>query len=673
MRAVLLLCVAGLASCGDNVRPTTVTIVAGEPAWVPALGELARLTPGDRVALGSVHADATFSIQVVDDQAIPTEGFAIERLDARTWRVHANDLLGAQYGAAAALENLGIRYRHPTDPEIPATLAYAPTTPEGEVQRPAVRVRGIHLHTLHPIEAHFAFVELGPGSANDAHRIVDWVVKNRGNYFQWAALNFDPAQYPTWKAYTQELIAYAHLRGVRVGLDIQLFGQSNLQNAFDLSEDKTGTIPIHDEVAAKLPQVVDGLPFDVYQLTFGEFFDEAPDRFIAAVNEVQAQLAALAPRAELHGLVHDGATQRVTYMGQDLIYYFLIKFASPAIIPDIHTTMFFDMFEDAGGAYHHDDFHEHLAYLEERMCAGRPAAYHPEDAYWVAFDDSVPQWYPLYLRSRWLDLDQLRARPCWPLDEHLLFSSGFEWGYWMNDVAALRASYTLPASSEALVASVAPAGTADVVDRVIAIQHDALIGQRLAAYVASRDASMDLGRSLGIVSQPDRTTFDDLAAMPSLAAWFEPMILAPLVAYRDALAAIPAPAAGDRWRAEIADGLAIDVVRADFVIAAYRATLAHLSGDAATARARYQDAQDALARARAIVDRRHAALHDFAATSADAAVSAHGRLTSRGENYTYYQYGYLYQADTLCFWHRELDQVGAILGVSTETPPNCIL
>ena len=48
------------------------------------------------------------------------------------------------------------------------------------------------------------------------------------------------------------------------------------------------------------------------------------------------------------------------------------------------------------------------------------------------------------------------------------------------------------------------------------------------------------------------------------------------------------------------------------------------------------------------------------------------RLLDRGINQTYYQYGYLRNADTLCFWNRELLQVGAILGNTTETPPNCL-
>src|SRR5262249_19010697 len=153
-----------------------------------------------------------------------------------------------------------------------------------------------------------------------------------------------------------------------------------------------------------LPIITEATPFDVYDLSFGEFFDADPSKFIDAVNEVAKQLRARAPSAEMHALVHVGATQRVQFMGQNLIYYFLVKFADPAIVPDIHSVMYYDLFEDAGGAYHHTDFSEHREYLRERMCAHQKVAYHPETAYWIAFDNSVPTLVPLYAHSRFLDL-----------------------------------------------------------------------------------------------------------------------------------------------------------------------------------------------------------------------------------------------------------------------------
>ncbi|HUJ62101.1 MAG TPA: hypothetical protein VLX92_26525 [Kofleriaceae bacterium] len=669
--AVVLAC---LAACGDDVRGS-VTIVTS--SWVGPLREYAALTPGELVAVDDLDplpsADAPgFQIGVVDDPALPAEGYRIDPVAgaARSWIVHAHDALGAQYGVSDALEHLGFRFRHPYDPYVPAGAALR-SPPDGIVHAPQTRVRGFQLHTLHPIESFFAF---WAGDRDDAHRIIDWVIKNRGNYLQWVALDdiLDPQRRAEWQAFTRELIDYAHGRGIRVGINIQLFSQSSLQQALTLVNDST--TPVDDQIAANLPVVVDGLPWDVYSLSFGEFFDADPQAFIDAVNQVALQLKVAAPGAEMHAVVHVGGTQLVTYMGQTLIYYFLVQFVDPSVIPDIHTVMYYDLFESAGGAYQMMDFSPHRTYLLQKMCASQKAAYFPETAYWIAFDDSVPTFLPLYVRTRLYDLAQLRAAappPCGPLDEQLIFSSGWEWGYWLNDVAALRASYELPDSQQALIADqLAPdlgEAAATVVSDLADLEHDALIGQGLAAYFASRDALIDAGRALGVISQPDRMTFDDLvAAPPDQVAAFQTSVMAPLGDFADALDVIEHRSERlhlppDRWASELRDGIAIDRARAHFIWAAYQAVLAHLAGDDAGAEQSRADASAWLDQAAMIVAHRDADLHD-----------PHREILQRALNATVYPFGYLYQADVLCYWHRELDQVDAVLGNSDLTPPSCV-
>ena len=69
-------------------------------------------------------------------------------------------------------------------------------------------------------------------------------------------------------------------------------------------------------------------------------------------------------------------------------------------------------------------------------------------------------------------------------------------------------------------------------------------------------------------------------------------------------------------------------------------------------------------RARAVVERRHAAMHDR-----DPA-----RLVAvRARTLTFYQYGYLREADRLCFWERELILAkNALLGMDGRVP-GCVL
>jgi hypothetical protein len=660
--AVLVAC---LVACGDNV-PGDVTVVA--TTWTDALGSFASV--GVTIESGSPPTADTkgFQIGVTDDPAMPAEGYRIDLVAgaSRTWLVHAHDVLGAQYGVAAALEHLGYRFRHPFDPYIPIDRRPV-DEPLGVVHRPDVRVRGFQLHTLHPIESYYAF---WGGRTDDAHRIIDWLVANRGNFLQWVALDDirDPARHADWQSQTRELIDYAHAHGVRVGINLQLFSQSSLQNALTLVDSSTAPVP--DQIAANLPLLTDGLPWDVYSISFGEFFDADPQAFLDALNEATRQLHALAPGAEVHAVVHVGGTQLVTYMGQTLLYYFLVKFADSSIIPDIHTVMYYDLFEDAGGAYQMQDFSAHRQYLLDRMCAGQPAAYFPETAYWIAFDDSVPLMLPIYVRTRQLDLAQLRAAGCGPLDEHLIFSSGWEWGYWLHDTATLRASYELPtAPGDAIAEQLAPelGAAAPVISDLADVQHDALIGQRLAAYMASRDALIDAGRTIGVVSQPDRVTFDDLVAdTPDARSAFATNVLAPLAEHASALDALDARLEAldlpdERWASELRDGLAVDRERAHFIHDAYAAILAHLAGDELGAAKARDLANSALLRATEFVHHRHGDLHDPDRT-----------IIGRDANSTVYAFGYLYMADQLCYWHRELDQVDSILQNTSITAPSCV-
>ncbi|MDX2087219.1 MAG: hypothetical protein SFX73_05190 [Kofleriaceae bacterium] len=663
--AVLPLLLLAFVGCGDDIRGN-ITIVT-PTQWEPALGELAKLTNYTGL---SVNADPGngYQIVVVDDESIPTEGYQLA-VEGSTIRVAAHDLLGAQFGVSAALEGMGFRFRHPLEPYVP----FEPTIGDvdSDVHQPDIRVRGLQLHTLHPIEGYFAFWEPGAGSTNEAHRIIDWVVKNRGNFLQWVPLDniMQPEAHAAWKPFTQELLAYAHARGIRVGINVQLFGQSNLQNAFDLSDDKTGDIPIADEIRARLPLITGDLPFDVYTISFGEFFNADPDRFIASLNEARAQLRATAPDAEMHALIHVGDEQRIMYMGEELIYYFLVKFADPSIIPDVHTVMFYNLFEDAGGAYHHNNFGDHRTFLQQKMCAGERVAYQPETGYWVAFDNSVPQYYPLYVHSRLHDLTELQKPEgaCGTLDQHYLFSTGWEWGYWLNDYAGLRASYELMTTEQAIEdafgTDLGPQA-ADLVTQLTALQRTYLLEKRLTGYLVGRDSVIDLGRELDIVSQPDRITFDQLIAGEGREE-VETM-LANMREYAAALDDLEAQITrlslpDTRWGRELEDGFVIDALRAHFVIATWEATLAHIDGDTAAAMTAIRAAEELAVRGQSIVTSRHADLHD----------KNSNRYLERTQNSTFYQFGYLYFAHNLCYWNRELLQVEAILGNSTMAPLSC--
>ncbi len=587
--------------------------------------------------------------------------------------VRGGDLLGAQYGVAAAMEQLGVRFYHPRRTLVPKS--FGDFEPVAQT-RPRLSRRGLHLHTLHPIEGYFATLEPGDESVEEFAHILDWVIKNRGDFVQWYALKNiqrDASAHAAWKAHTKTLVDMSHARGVEVGVSLITFGAASLQESFVLIDG--GEEPTAAHLEERLRLLLDDIGFDALNVAFGEFFGEDPDAFLDTVNLIVEVAKRVDPDLDITAHVHvgDSEDQKVTYENVEMIYYFLVQFADASIIPWVHTVMYYTLFDDAGGAYHHEDFQEHREFLLDYLAAERKVTYFPETAYWVAFDNSIPTYIPLYMWSRWRDLRELdresAERSIPKLDRQVLFSTGWEWGYWQNDYLALRVSYEDAELDDAITEMLAPLRGGDdlgaIVHEIALLQKDALIDQRLAAYMAGRDAFIDTGGELDIISQPDRVRLDDLVAMDAGARTeFEGSVLGPLESFADSLDSLAdraEAAAGDRWGREIAQGARITTLRAQFMAAILRAALA--SAEGADATVQIEEADAAIAAAAEVIAEREKDMHD----------PAPERLTRPVTNLTIYQFGYLEKGHTLCYWERERLLLDTAMSGQSRAIPGCAL
>ncbi len=642
--------------------------------WVqPAVAAI-----GDPRATAGLANAATSTAEAwvvrVATTAVCDDCFSIARA-GRTLNVAGGKPRGIQYGVFAAFESLGYRFAHPRHSYLPKSLPSEPAAlPKGEQTPFVAERRGLHLHTIHPTEAYFDFWMPGLDHLENAKAVGEFVLRHRGNYLQWVGLDDiidDSKAQIAWREHTRAINQHLHSRGLKTGIAIQLFGASNLQKGFDLID--VDPEPAK-EMARRLQLVLAGNGFDTVNLSFGEFSGAKPETFIASVNEAYEAMQTVHKGVDVAATIHvgDTAETRVIYQGQQMIYYFLVQFCNPAIRPWVHTVMYYNLFEDAGGAYHHKEFDAHRNYLLDRLKVNKQVGYFPETAYWVAFDVNVPTYVPLYLRSRWLDLDEIAKRGP-PLRDHVLFSSGWEWGYWQHDALTLDASYTRTPTWDSGLRSFWSAwgeqGTrmADRIAKLGDLQHKGLIQQRLAAYLAGREATMDVGYTLGIVSQPDRLTFDKLRPQtPEQRADFRTKVVAPLAELSKGTRVLAEKAAtdhgGDAWLTEAADGIEVTALRGEYVVALYESVLADADGKGADRDAAIGRAEAALKIAKATVARRHARLWDGPSQ----------RTLLRAANATVYPYGYLHEADTLCFWERELVQVRNLLLGQKATVPGCI-
>lgn len=579
------------------------------------------------------------------------------------------DLLGLQYGLADLLERMNYRFYHPYKSYVPDEVKYPQILDiQQEWQQPEMERRGIHMHTLHPIEGYYDFWEPSEESLYRAKCVIDWTIKNRGNYIEWVGLDNitdNPIAHEAWKAHTQAIIQDVHQRGATVGIGVQLFGASNLQNAFDLVDDVNGNREA--QISSRLALVLDGLDFDVLEMSFGEFFDEEPQEFIDSVNQTYDILQSVSPGIEMTSRLHVGDDLQVTYNNEEMIYYFLAAYANSEITPWVHTVMYYNLFEPSNGAYHHEDFTEHRDFLFDRLENGLPVAYFPESAYWVAFDNSVPTYLPMYVRSRWLDMFEIKtqsdANGHESLTDHTLFSSGWELGYWQNDVATLRMNWSIPDTYLFVFKDLFNNyENGDQLSHALfefsERQKEAMIDDNLDAYTCGIDNIMELGYSQDIIAQPTRFSFREMLSVEPA----EIMIIRnALTSYIIDMKSIDFPEPVDAWQEEIVNGVQMDIHRAQFMEHLLTAMLQH----------RFNDSVGALD----YLDRAEMELHQgqtLMGIMREATWDSNGeRLFTENANSTIYQFGYLHRASDLCYWQREQIQATNAITGTNDAPPGC--
>ena len=668
VRALFLTLV--LLSCAP-ARSPDVALVLHESAEADAIAlalkglDAARFeVKASKDPVRELGSSTGLAIAVTTEASLCAECFRVERDGARV-TLTAGGSLGLQYGLAHWLESLGYGFFHPHHTREPAHFPSESDLVTGDFS-PEIARRGLHLHTLHPIEALFDFWMPSDDHLEGAKRTIDWIIRNRGNTVQWAALDElirNPSSVPAWRAHTKAIIDYAHSRGVTVGLTVQLFDKASLQQSFTLVD---GARPDDENVMReRIALITNSLGLDNLNLSFGEFFGAEPQLLVDRIDATYRVLQEVAPDTKMSAVIHVGDTPelRVDYAGRRQLYYFLVRYANPAVFPRVHTVMFYNLFDSAGGAYEHTDFSEHREFIRERLQAGQPVGYYPEAAYWVAFDNAVPLYLPVYLRSRHQDLAGVRAMNAGALSEHLVFSSGWEWGYWQNDALSLRMSYRLPTRWEEGVTELfrslpEGASASSIATRLGEAQHRALIVEELAAYLAGRDQVLDAAFQLGHVAAPDRPSF------ASLDASFTPT-LAKLKAHADEVEVLAQEASSlagkDPFLDELVDGVEMSAARARFSWAVFAAAQAFNTG------APHQEALDVakaeLVKAQRIAGRRRLAFH----------APNSQQLISDGPNPSFYDYGYLRDANTLCFWRRELAQVRNLAEQAGVAVPGCVL
>lgn len=633
---------------------------------------------------------------------------------------------GNDYGAYALLEQLGFAFLHPLAPVIPAQLVLPGTLDVRE--SPRWPVRGIHLHTMHPLELTDLLNGWGPAGTGDEagwesqlpewDSFLEWLIANRQNRVEWVLLSSDSwADFADGAVRAQRLktlVDHAHGFGVAAGADAPI--ALTQQHTWRLVR-STGTLA---EETAQIDAHLDwlmGAGFDFFSTESGtsEFTHPDPARMLAWMNEVAAHLdSAWGKRASIKihastGQTADGYTDPDT--GAPLNFNFLPHYADPRLGVLPHTVQLYSL-DDPAPTYGNGDFSEIHRFLS--MEAGsRDVIWHPESAYWVSYDADVPLFLPVYGERRLHDLRLIAAdedagvlgrgaHTGSRIQGQMLFSSGWEWGYWLNDLIAARAAWDphteisddAQAFARALDPVVAPFGSLgeqlrtllveEALDQRALLVHGAVNGVTPAdpykrtgqAYMQGWESWDDVGElarqipSLPrIATQPSKLGLiemrNPLHDGPDYVHELEPLLAAMESDFdgsASSLEAIASQAAGPATPliAEIADGARIDALRATQLHGLYDSVGGDPSiHDDAWRAQRLQDARAALDAAATVVARRESAYRVPVA-----------RIASWTPGPTAYPYRYLWTAHSLHYWWR--DQAKAVIAPASPCYLNIV-
>ncbi len=562
------------------------------------------------------------------------------------------DDLGDQYAAYALLELLGFGFFHPEETYIPKALSLPPSV--DRTLNPGYPWRGVSVHTMHPVELSDTLLVPSEEHLAEAKRYVDWLVANRQNYFQWVLQ--DTVAMEEWVPYAARILEYAHARGLKVGIDAPL--EFIQQNSFVLAPDPKA--PFEPQIRENLALILRA-PFDVINIELGaaEAIPVDDVRTMEMLNFTAEHLDTVYG-VELIAKVHCTDAQTAPHFG-DINFNFLPGIADPRVGAMPHTVQFYDLYRPAP-TYGQVNFHDMRDFLLEEI-GERTVLYYPESAYWVSFDVDIPIYLPHYVFSRWNDLNRLAGSG---MDGQVLFASGFEWGYWLNDWTAVGFAYepeTPWQEGLARFTRIFGPGAAQMqqllVDLVEEQGRDLLEGG-LIAYLIGWDSADDFGELLaGINFQPRRVLFPEIREMsPEALASFRGTVLEQLrtleqtyAAFNERIRALEPliPERAHKWYRETARGIEVTWLRVQHVLRLNEGTALrraqHLGLDpqgAEKARTVFREALEIRRSAEAVIADQE---HDYRWPAE--------RIARPRENPTSYEYGYLYTTSDCYYWRRD--------------------
>jgi hypothetical protein len=322
-------------------------------------------------------------------------------------------------------EILDFNFFHPRQTRYPNLSKWPITESFNYASKPRFDKMGFHLHTQHPLELTEALLDENfPGGEKRVRQYIDWLARNRQNYFEFCLL--ETINRKKWPAYAAKWVQYAKDRGIIPGMDLSL--QMKQQVAFKLYRNPPRSfLSKNQQIQKRITQLTEA-GWKVFNMEFSQ------TEFSSGNAEKKAEL-----RSYIQGIldsldIHLTGREHVV-KPETMVDNGFEKESGKNEARDaqrgvmIHTVMFYTLNDEQAPVYGN----KNLQHMRDMMLVQknqRETWYYPESAYWITFDISVPMLHTTYLKARLEDILYCHKEK---IDGHLTFSSGWEWGYWLID------------------------------------------------------------------------------------------------------------------------------------------------------------------------------------------------------------------------------------------------
>ncbi|MCF8275713.1 MAG: hypothetical protein K9J17_03175 [Flavobacteriales bacterium] len=348
------------------------------------------------------------------------------------YELKARSVQGLTFGIYGLLDEvLGFRFIHPKNTILPDEVKWPKELKYSS--SPRFTKKGFHLHTQHPLELTEQLHNPDfPNAWPEVKEYIDWLVRNRQNYWEWCLLR--TVDMEKWQPHAKRMVDYSHERGLMIGVDVSL--HMIQQRTFQLYKNWPKSWRSKEE---QLLRSLDDLYYAKWDFLNVEFataeFVGGKEKLKSRLKKTLIETARNKYHSNIMGRKHVVSEENMVGEQADVFN------ANDSIDlfrgVGIHTVMMYSLEDSVAPVYENKNFHHiHKDMLLESKV--REVWFYPESAYWVTYDNSVPMLLLPYLSGRLSDILLCEKEG---IPNHLTFSSGWELGYWAVDWSIARWSW----------------------------------------------------------------------------------------------------------------------------------------------------------------------------------------------------------------------------------------